>query len=551
MDKWIVLVLKTELLTNLPEQIDGHPVEWIVLKEEENLNFDSLPDCVLFDIDADPHWLKRIFQQLSQSLIVGITENMEVDQVQKAFNLGAADLVQLPLSEGLLVKLIRHTAIEQDYARRIKDLEWEYMESQQHLLEKTTIMQTILDSMSHDSKNIFLNIESLLDQLEDTSISGMLKDSFNELYDHTAAAIGYLEGKKRIFNLLDLVKEIRLGRERSSLEGHPRIRLNHGNRVLLFVECSPLLKNALTNLVENALKYSDDAILIDVQREGYGMYCSISDRGPGIPDNEKDKIFERTYRMDSLKAKEGSGRGLWITKNIIQKEGGILKVENREGGGSVFTLELPVFQLSDFQEQLNFLSDWFNLENTEVNRLAESILTLLQLQGLGDVDDLESIQYANLLDFLRRQRQDENNTDFMRKLLKYKKMNPEGKRILIADDSLHVHYYMAQFLTRAGYQIADFARTGEEAVKYYKAIQPELITMDCTMPVKSGLEAAKEIVEFDKGAKVLFVTGLGDSVQFQSTLQEMFPELHFEIVTKPFKNDILQEKIHTLLGSLQ
>lgn len=103
-----------------------------------------------------------------------------------------------------------------------------------------------------------------------------------------------------------------------------------------------LLRQALINLLDNAIKYSPDHSEIKVKayvRENT-LYIEVSDQGPGIPETYREKIFERFYRLEKSHArtKGGSGLGLSIARQAIEILGGKIKVYNNEEGGSTFTL---------------------------------------------------------------------------------------------------------------------------------------------------------------------------------------------------------------------
>ena len=110
------------------------------------------------------------------------------------------------------------------------------------------------------------------------------------------------------------------------------------------------LKQSLLNLLSNAEKYSDDRKLIEVaiRREGSSVYVDVMDRGKGIPSSSAERIFEEFYRGDdSLTAKvRGSGLGLSITRRIVRDHGGEVLYMPREGGGSIFRIQLPVAGIS-------------------------------------------------------------------------------------------------------------------------------------------------------------------------------------------------------------
>ena len=93
-----------------------------------------------------------------------------------------------------------------------------------------------------------------------------------------------------------------------------------------------------TNLVTNAVKYSDGDIEIEVE----GPETRFMDRGPGVPDGDEERIFERFYRVDNslTRTTGGSGIGLCISRALARGMGGDLTYSHRPGGGSVFTLKL-------------------------------------------------------------------------------------------------------------------------------------------------------------------------------------------------------------------
>ena len=107
----------------------------------------------------------------------------------------------------------------------------------------------------------------------------------------------------------------------------------------------PKLHDALRNLLANASTYGppDSVIQVDVRRQGDSVAISVADRGPGIPDEDLARIFERFYRVDKSRARDpgGTGLGLAIVKHLVGLHGGQVRVENAPGAGASFTIELP------------------------------------------------------------------------------------------------------------------------------------------------------------------------------------------------------------------
>ena len=105
------------------------------------------------------------------------------------------------------------------------------------------------------------------------------------------------------------------------------------------------LVSALANLVENAVKYSDQTHQVDIRivTSDTTVSVEVEDRGIGIPADSIDRIFERFYRVDRARnrATGGTGLGLSIVRHVATNHGGEVNVRSREGEGSTFILQIP------------------------------------------------------------------------------------------------------------------------------------------------------------------------------------------------------------------
>jgi two-component system sensor histidine kinase SenX3 len=116
------------------------------------------------------------------------------------------------------------------------------------------------------------------------------------------------------------------------------------------------LTSAVANLLENAVKYTavkfegatppDAAVRMRVDVAGERVRIAVSDRGIGIPELHLQRVFERFYRVDPARSREtgGTGLGLSIVRHVAANHGGSVAVESKEGEGTVFTLEVPVWR---------------------------------------------------------------------------------------------------------------------------------------------------------------------------------------------------------------
>jgi signal transduction histidine kinase len=105
------------------------------------------------------------------------------------------------------------------------------------------------------------------------------------------------------------------------------------------------MKQALANLVDNAMKYSADRrrLRVSARREADGIALEVADEGIGIPLSERERIFEKFYRVgrSETQGRRGSGVGLALVKHIVEAHRGRVTVDSRPGEGSRFTLHLP------------------------------------------------------------------------------------------------------------------------------------------------------------------------------------------------------------------
>lgn len=106
------------------------------------------------------------------------------------------------------------------------------------------------------------------------------------------------------------------------------------------------LSLALTNIIENAVKYNIDNgwIKVTLNADHKYFYIKVADSGVGIPDDCKDKVFERFYRVDKARSRDtgGTGLGLAITKNAILIHKGTIKLYSESGEGTTFTIKIPI-----------------------------------------------------------------------------------------------------------------------------------------------------------------------------------------------------------------
>ena len=104
-----------------------------------------------------------------------------------------------------------------------------------------------------------------------------------------------------------------------------------------------LLRRALRNLLENARRYGGGAIEVEVQRHADRALLRVCDRGPGVPEAMRERIFEPFFRMPGHAEQAGGvGLGLSLVRQIAVRHGGSVRCDARVGGGSCFVVSLPL-----------------------------------------------------------------------------------------------------------------------------------------------------------------------------------------------------------------
>jgi len=107
-----------------------------------------------------------------------------------------------------------------------------------------------------------------------------------------------------------------------------------------------LLTECVRAMVDNAIKYSPENtdVILSCGKDGDKVFISVQDFGVGIKEEDQRRIFDRLYRCDNVRGRDGNscGLGLTISQSIIEVLGGKIKVESEVGKGSTFTIILPL-----------------------------------------------------------------------------------------------------------------------------------------------------------------------------------------------------------------
>jgi two-component system sensor histidine kinase KdpD len=215
---------------------------------------------------------------------------------------------------------------------------------------------TLLDAIAHEFKTPLTSIKAASTSL--LSDSPALSPQFRELaaiIDEETDRMNQLVTEAVRMSQIDAGK-IRLERESleipavlarvvehfESLSAGRSMRLDPSPNLPRVSADAELLSLALRQLIDNALKYSPPAspIRIAAGVEGERVVIRVHDRGPGIPQRERERVFDKFYRRSGAGV-PGTGLGLYIAREILRAHGGDLWIEGEPGHGSEFCAALP------------------------------------------------------------------------------------------------------------------------------------------------------------------------------------------------------------------
>ena len=229
----------------------------------------------------------------------------------------------------------------------------------QLLRESEKLQAALLNSISHDLRTPLASITGALSSLRDDAAyldetarallvntaweqADLLDDFVGNLLDITRLEAGVRKVQPELCDVQDLVG-VALERLGDRLEGRDLV-LEVPESLPPVPMDLPLMAQALVNLLDNALKYSppDRPITVRAEATGPELYLTVVDEGPGIPEEDAVRIFDKFYRVQRSAEVTGTGLGLPISKGIVEAHGGRIWAANHPGGGAAFTIILPI-----------------------------------------------------------------------------------------------------------------------------------------------------------------------------------------------------------------
>jgi len=200
----------------------------------------------------------------------------------------------------------------------------------------------ILAAISHDLKTPLTRLRLRSDLLEDEDLRDRIHADLDDMETMVSATLDFMRSSEgheesRQLDLTALLESIR----DDARDAGWNVSLT--GAVTAPIRARPMaLKRCITNLVENGVRYGGEVEVV-VEDDGRQVRIDVQDRGPGIPSELTDKVFDPFFRIESSRARHtgGTGLGLGIARNIARAHGGDLTLHDRDGGGLRAELTLP------------------------------------------------------------------------------------------------------------------------------------------------------------------------------------------------------------------
>lgn len=212
------------------------------------------------------------------------------------------------------------------------------------LEESEKLHQTLLNSVSHELRTPLTSILGNIDRLETPlgeelrSSARRLNQTVTNLLDMSRVTAGALQLKREVIELNDFMRSC-ISRSSSILESY-QIVFTESQEPIIIRADEKLLETAVVNLFTNAARHAPQTpvIYISAHADDTSAIIEVSDTGPGIPDGEEERVFEKFY---SSNTSGGVGLGLAITRTIMEAHGGAARVVPKNTGGARFQLSIP------------------------------------------------------------------------------------------------------------------------------------------------------------------------------------------------------------------
>lgn len=276
--------------------------------------------------------------------VIFLTAAHEREVLVKAFEAGAVDYVTKPfVSEELLARVKTHLELKSTRDRLA-----------QLAQERAELTQVV----AHDLKNPLAGILMAVESLAKASLAAPQQGSVTAIRDSANRCLAFIDEYLGRWAQSEQPRHVELSATRlkpilqDALAALRPVAEAAGMGLHLSMQADPAVltnprsvRHLVDNLVSNAIKYGGKTEVIELEavigRSGM-LRLTVGDRGPGVPPEQRENLFKRYVKLPGAQAAHSSGLGLAISKEEAERMGGHLWYEDRDGGGALFTLVLPL-----------------------------------------------------------------------------------------------------------------------------------------------------------------------------------------------------------------
>lgn len=212
---------------------------------------------------------------------------------------------------------------------------------QERIREQVQQRGRMLAAVSHDLRTPLARLKLRVEQIEEPKLHGQMTQDLNDMIGMLDATLTYLNEQRtsealQYFDVQALIESLTENAQ------------DNGDDVEASGSCRPLksqpmaLRSCLHNLIDNALRYAGHA-RVEIEDSSDRLLIRVVDRGPGIPENLREAVFEPFYRVEGSRNRNsgGVGIGMTIAREAARRMGGDLRLEETPGGGLTASIDLP------------------------------------------------------------------------------------------------------------------------------------------------------------------------------------------------------------------